>query len=160
MFDDSLNARMMSRFTSLYSEISKYIVSFHAAEYAQVNIKLLGKAIVDYTEDIERLKDFEGIERVNEAKIYAYQTYWLMRRKPIQITNSADVPEVGNYLNEYVFAVLLTAWMCREAGMDIHMNNPYRQRFIKLLSYNFKYREFNQRSLEVMVEAFLLGCKK
>ena len=106
MRESGLDVRMKSRFSSLYREIQEYILKFGAGNYAQINARLLGKAVLDYFEDIERLKAFEGMDRINEAKIYSYQAYWLMRRKPIQIANSLDIPEVGTYLNEYIFAIM------------------------------------------------------
>ena len=160
MNEEDLNARMMKRYRTLHSELQEYIIKFGAANYAYISAKLLGKAIIDYMEDIERLKAFEGMSRINEAKIYAYQTYWLLRRKPVQIINSGDIPEVGNYLNEYICAALLVAKMYREVGVQISDVNEQRLRFIRLLVYNFKYRTYTQKSLELMIEAFMLQNKQ
>ena len=50
---------------------------------------------MDYFADIQRLKDFHGIELANKNKIVAYEAHWILRRKPIQIvkerSNDADV---------------------------------------------------------------------
>ena len=119
MINAEIRDKMMSRFESLYNEIQAYIVKCHAESYAQINNKLLGKAVVDYFEDIEKLKIFEGMQKVNEAKIYAYETFWLLRRKPIQISNDKNIPEAGLYLNEFIFAAMMTSKMYEEAGISI-----------------------------------------
>ncbi len=157
MNDSDLNSRMRNRFSSLYTQIQEYILKLGAGNYAQINVKLLGKAILDYFEDIERLKLYEGINRINEAKIYAYQSYWLLRRKPVQIINTSGIPDVGNYLNEYIIAFMLISSMYKEAGISISSPDPKRLSFLRLLIYNFKYREFTQKSLELMIEAFFLA---
>ena len=157
---DDLNARMRSRFSCLYREMQEYLMRCGAANYAQINVKLLGKAIRDYFEDIERLKSFEGIEKINEAKIYAYEVFWLLRRKPIQIVNSADIPEIGLYLNEFICASMMVSRMYKEARVNIDGIDPNRIAFIDLLYYNFKYRLYTQKSLELLVEGFFLGCKQ
>ena len=156
---DDLNSRMMSRFNSLYEEIREYLLRCGAANYAQINVRLLSAATRDYFEDIERLKSFEGMERANEAKIYAYETFWLLRRKPIQLINSADIPETGLYLNEFVYASMMTAKMYSEAGLTAEGIDRKKIAFIDLLFYNFKYRLYTQKSLELLAEAFFLGCQ-
>ena len=42
----------------------------------------LTHAVMDYYSDIQRLKEYQKIERVNEIKIMAYETFWLLKRKP------------------------------------------------------------------------------
>ena len=159
MNNNDFSKRILNRFSALYVEIQEYITRCGAAGYARINVKLLGKALVDYFEDIERLKLYEGMERVNEAKVYAYQTFWLMRRKPIQIIEQKDFPETGLYLNEFIFACMLVSAMYKEAGLDTGKKDKRRMDFIDLLEYNFKYRTYTQKSLELMVEAFLLSNK-
>ncbi len=127
-------------------------------ELCACHVKLLGRAIRDYFEDIEKLKVFEGMKRANEAKIYAYETFWLLRRKPVQIITSADIPEAGLFLNEFICASMMVSRMFTEANKDLSGIDPRRGRFIDLLFYNFKYRLYTQKSLELMAEAFFLGC--
>jgi hypothetical protein len=159
MNDNNLNAKMWHRFSSLYDEILGYVRKCGAETYAWINPKLLGKAVIDYYEDIEKLKVFEGMKKINEAKIYAYETYWLLRRKPIQIINQ-NTPEGSLYLNEFIFAVMMVTKLYKEAGLSIQKANSHRMDYISLMTYNFKYREYNQKSLELAAEGFLLGCKQ
>ena len=158
MSNTDIKKKMLARFESLYNEIQTYIEKCRADSYAQINYKLLGKAVVDYFEDIEKLKLFEGMKKVNEAKIYAYETFWLLQRKPIQISNGKDIPEAGLYLNEFIYAAMMTSKMYEEAGISIKEPNQERLRYIRLLFYNFKYRQYTQKTLELSAEAFFLGC--
>ncbi len=157
MQTDDLNQKILSRFSKLLTELQQYIVLLHATDYAYVNTQLLVKAIIDYFEDIEKLKLFEGMDRVNEAKIYAYEAFWLLRRRPVQIVTQSLPAEVGLYINEFIVSAMLIARMYEEAGIKRTGTNGERMRFFALLFYNFKYRYYDQKGLEVMVEAFLLG---
>ena len=41
--------------------------------------------MLDYFTDISRLKHFHQAKHINSLKVISYETYWLLRRKPIQI---------------------------------------------------------------------------
>ena len=153
------NNRILTRFSKLLPELQQYIVKLHATDYAYVNTRLLAKAVIDYFEDIEKLKLFEGMTRANEAKVYAYEAFWLLRRKPVQIVVQKLPSEVGLYINEFIVSAMLISRMYEEAGIKKSGTDQERMRFFALLFYNFKYRQYDQKSLEVMIEAFLLGHK-
>ena len=97
--------------------------------------------------------------RANEAKVYAYEAFWLLRRKPVQIVVQKLPSEVGLYINEFIVSAMLISRMYEEAGIKKSGTDQERMRFFALLFYNFKYRQYDQKSLEVMIEAFLLGHK-
>lgn len=159
MQTDDWNNRIVSRFSKLLSEIQYYVSTLHAADYAYVNTQLLVKAVIDYFEDIEKLKLFEGMGRVNEAKVYAYEAFWLLRRKPVQIVAQRLPSEVGLYINEFIVSAMLISRMYGEAGIQKRSTDKDRMRFFELLFYNLKYRQYDQKTLELMIEAFLLGNK-
>ena len=52
-------------------------------EIAYIHEMALTHAIMDYFSDIQRLKDCQKIKHVNEIKIKAYETFWLLKRKPL-----------------------------------------------------------------------------
>ena len=103
------------------------------------------------------MKEYEEIERVNVSKIYAYETYWIMKRKPIIV----DRPDSENdrlvYINEIVCAMMLLMNMCTEVGRTPVLGNAETKKFYELLYYNLKYRDYTPKSLELMIEAFLFG---
>lgn len=147
-----------ARYCKLLIQIQDLLEAAKIMDYVRVDEKLLGYAVLDYFEDIDRLKDFEGIERTNVAKIYGYETFWLLRDKPIQITSS-EIPWEFLFINEKIFAVILFAKMLRAAGAGPDSKSAQLLPLLKLMYYNFRYRQFTQKSLELMVSAFLCGCK-
>lgn len=145
------------RFRNLLVQMQDVLEALGILDKVTINTELLGQAVLNYFEDVDRLKSFEGIERTNEDKIYGYETFWLLRDKPIQIIDSA-MPYEFLYINEKVFACLLISKMLKEAGIGPDDKNGRLISFLKLLYYNFKFRTFTQQSLEVMVSAFFCGC--
>ena len=127
-------------------------------EVAFVDEDLLHHAVMDYFADIQRLKDFHGIELANKNKIVAYEAHWILRRKPIQIvkerSNDADVW----YLNEAFLTTLiaqecLSPYESEPLGDSIGMMRDY----LDHLLYHLKYRNVDAQSLELVIDAFSTG---
>ena len=148
---------IVDRFRHLAKRMQDIINGCGMQDHVVLDEDLLGKALVDYFEDVDRLKKFEGMERINVSKIYAYEAYWLMRRKPIQ-TKGTSHDEKCLYINEIVCASMIVSKMFREKGIVPEAGNPDVKRFFDLLYYNLKYRQYTQKSLELAIEAFFLGC--
>lgn len=146
------------RYESLLTQIQDVLEALGILEKVRIDTDLLGQAVLNYFEDIDRLKKFEGIKRTNEDKIYSYETFWLLRDKPIQII-ADDLPYEYLYINEKVFTCILISKMMREAGISPDSNNPHLLIFLKLLYYNFKFRNYTQQSIELMISAFFCGCE-
>lgn len=146
------------RFKNLLTQMQDVLEGLGILDKVTINTDLLGQAILNYFEDVDRLKNFEGIDRTNEDKIYSYETFWLLRDKPIQITDS-DIPYEYLYINEKVFTWMLISKMLKEAEISPDSKNPKLMPFLKLLYYNLKFRNFTQQSLEIMITAFFCGCK-
>lgn len=145
------------RYKNLLIQIQDVLEGLGILDKVEINTDLLGQAVLNYFEDVERLKEFEGIKRTNEDKIYGYETFWLLRDKPIQLTDS-NMPYEYLYINEKVFTWILISKMFKEAKIDLDSRNPRLLSFLKLLYYYFKFRNFTQQSLEVMITAFFCGC--
>ncbi len=146
------------RFQRLLTQMQDILEALGLLEKVTINLDLLGQAVLNYFEDIDRLKSFEGINKVNEDKIYAYTTFWLLREKPIQLLTD-EVAYDSIFVNEKVYTAILISKMLCEAEINPDSSNPRLMPYIKLLYYNFKYRNFTQQSLELMVSAFFCGCK-
>ena len=106
--------------------------------------------------DVEKLKNQEGIERVNEAKIYSHELYWIMRRRPVQIIKQV---KSGNelFINEKICLALILPKMNEEVGGGVDFGKEPFSDLVNLLYYNLKYREYTQHSLELMVESFFVA---
>lgn len=144
------------RYSSFLEQIQDILTEMGIIDQVTINAKLLGKAVVDYFEDIDRLKSFEDIPRVNVDKIYSYGIYWIMRRHPIRICDMS-LDERFWYINEKVCIAILIPKLFAEMGMSMQAENPRFKGFLNLLYYNLKYRLYTQQSLELMIEAFFCG---
>lgn len=123
-------------------------------EKVQVNTIMLGKAIIDYIEDVERLEDYSGIIS-NITKTYAYSTYWFLKRAPIVPIDPASTDPDILHINERACAAILISKIQKEKDVKGGTPNEY---FVKLMYYNFKYRIFTPKTLELMIEAYFNGC--
>ena len=147
---------LKNRFRTLLSEIQEILTKMDVIDLVEVNSDLLGKAVIDYFEDIDRLKAYEDIPLVNVDKIYSYGIYWILRRSPIQILYK-NLDKKFLHINEKVCTVLLFVKMLAEMGIPQNSENKRFENFLDLIYYNFKYRVYTQKSLELMVEAFFCG---
>ena len=145
------------RFISILKQIQDVLEAMNLMGSVNINTQLLGKAILDYFEDVDRLKKYENIDKINVEKIYAYEAFWLIRRHPIQIVDN-ELEEKYLLLNEKIFTFIMLAKMFRELQVSYDDKNPKLEKFIELLFYNFKYRIFTQKSLELMIAAFFCGA--
>lgn len=65
---------------------------------------------MDYFSDVQRLKDYQKIEHVNEIKIKAYETFWLLKGKPLQLKDQIE-DDRFLYVNEKFLLTRLTSFM-------------------------------------------------
>lgn len=148
------DGRFQKRFEALKSDMQHYIDKSGFSTKVTINNLVLGCALLDYFEDIRRLKEFHQIPHVNSIKIMSYLSYWLLRRKPLQILE----PDINTvYANErFVLSLILeflgddydSVLMRPEKGIDV---------FIESLLYYFKYRQYNAQDIEMIVIAFFAG---
>lgn len=148
---------VLGRFFHFFVEYSEIIAAMGYEEYVRIDENLLGKAVIDYFEDIDRLKKYEGINRICTSKIYGYGVYWLMKRKPLQIIRMDCSDERILYVNEIACTTMIISKMFKEMGIVEEKSDELLMNFFNLLFYNFKYRLFTQKSLELMIEAFFLA---
>ena len=139
--------------------MNEYIKQSGYEEKLVVNPLVLGYALVDYFEDIQRLKALHPIEHINSIKIYAYTSYWIINRKPIQILKPekdliyANERYVYGYImdflnKEYQVTDLDNIYISKRSGI-----NTFRE----TLFYYLKYRLKDAFSLELMITSFFSG---
>lgn len=149
-----IKEKAREEFKETLDQMQIVIKSLGLDDKVQVNPILLGKAIIDYIEDVDRLESFSDITS-NTTKTYAYSTYWVLRRSPITSINPAEAGAEVLHINERVCAAILIAKMQEEKGIEIGTPCEY---FVKLMYYNFKYRLYTPKTLELMIEAYFNGC--
>jgi hypothetical protein len=120
-----------------------------------VNRRLLKEAVIDFYNDIARIKAVHIIDEPSVEKDDAYKAYWLLRRKPIQIIK--EFPD-SEFINEAFIALYLLGLISKSIDKAKKASNSKWKEFRHLLFRNIKYRTITQQSLELMIEAFFCGC--
>lgn len=149
------NDKFEKRFSSLLIDMLEFIDKAGLKEKVFVNELALGYMLVDYFEDIRRLKIFHNIEHVNSIKIVAYISYWFLRRKPMQIL---DQEKELMYINErFILAYIMDFISGNEEIPILLRNNDGLKSFSESLFYFLKYRFHEANSLEMVLTAFFAG---
>ena len=153
--------KIYSRFKTLWDDTVKVIESYKLENKLRIDEESFQMIIIDYFMDTARLKDFQDIKRTNVDKIYGYELFWFLRRRPIQLLE--NLPQKFD-INEKVAIGVFIPRILAEARLPYTSKNQteeFRKRlniFINLLFYNIKYRTYTQQTLELMIESFLAGC--
>lgn len=149
--------KIKDRFKFIYDKFLTYIAERNLQDKIIINKNLLQQAVIDYFSDIYRLKKFHGINNINMTKIVAYEAYWLLKRKPLQIVLT-DTDTRLTFINEG----FITTFIAHEFLMpdDVPLSDDKKEAFLKFLKhlhYCLKYRELNKQSLESVLFAFETG---
>jgi len=149
------NDDIVSRYLSVLRRLHDFISIKKIAQCVIIDYELLRIAIFQYFVDIAQLKDFQQMEKANEEKIYAYMTYWLLKRKPIQVTR--QFPQ-SKFINElFVTTFLITSILAEKKLKSVQCDKTEFYKFQMLLFYHLKYRVITPQTLELMIEAFFCG---
>lgn len=147
-----------SRIKQIGQEMLDFLKSRELLEVAYIHEMALAHAVMDYFSDIQRLKDYQKIEHVNELKIKAYETFWLLQRKPIQLKEQLEDDRML-YVNEKFLLTRLTSFML---GDDIYKplvdeKGIAFKNFLDTLYYYLKFRRCDAQAIELMLLAFRAG---
>lgn len=147
-----------SRIMQVSQEMLDFLQANNLEQVAYIHQMALTHAIMDYFSDIQRLKDYQQIEHVNEIKIKAYETFWLLKRKPLQLKEQIEDDRLL-YVNEKFLLTRLTSFM-----LDSEINMPILgeksiafKNFLNTLYYYLKFRRCDAQSIELMLLAFKAG---
>jgi len=146
-----------SHFTELYNMMQKYIEETGHVGKVSINELLLGYTLVDYFEDVRRLMDFHHLEfeGINGIKIISYTSFWLLRRKVIQIN---DLDKDIIFINEkFVLAYILDFLSNKDKHHVLDRSSDGLTSFSKSLFYFLKYRARDAQSIEMFIMAFFAG---
>ena len=159
------------RYTNLFIDIQALLKKYNLIDYCTVNKELLWKAVLDYFEDMARLKIFHGYEHSQTDKIFSYETYWLLRNHPIQIDKPDDIDEKYVHVNEYIFSFFLIRKLAQSLDLKLAPNiqiddlvekmeeHELIDEFRKKLYYTFKFRTFTPQSLLLVIEGFMTAAE-
>lgn len=146
------------RFKFFYDKMSEYIVARDLKGILSINEAILQQLVMDYFTDVYRLKKFHRITNINKTKILAYELYWLLRRKPLQICSDTDESKIV-FCNEG-FAITMLA----SEFLAPYESEPLTKEkedvffgYLDHLYYHFKYREVDKQCLETIIFSFKTG---
>ena len=150
---------IQSRYAVFYEEIEEFAKSLGIREKIQISESLLSHAVLDYFTDISRLKHFHQAKHINSLKVISYETYWLLRRKPIQILVEDETSDAMAFLNEkFVFSRIAKYLM--GDGKRVILSPETKKGFLNYLDslfYYLKYRNYDAEMLEMMLMGFKAG---
>jgi len=152
--------KIEKRWNTLFEEMDLFLKQNNLSDVATVDKFLFATAILDYFNDIKRLKDFHKIKNINSIKIIAYTAYWLLRRKPIQICNreQSDNKELITLNEKFVLKYIFDYLSERERESHILLrNNKGLKSFSNMMLYFLIYRVHDAHSIEMIIMAFLSG---
>ncbi len=146
------------RFEQILTEMRKFIEETEMQEVAVINEMALTHALMDYFSDVFRLKAYQKIAHVNEVKIKAYETYWLIQRKPIQLIKELDDDKML-YINEkFVLSRLVPFILGKKAYEPMEKESAHAfENFLNTFYYFLKFRRCDAQAIELMLLAFKAG---
>ena len=147
-----------SRYAFLYKECMEFLKSQKLESEVRLDEVLLMHAVLDYFSDVSRLKKFHHIHHINETKVIAYETFWLLRRKPLQVVTQRQDDFLAFINEKFVFSRLAAFLVgnrkdqvLREQDKKAFMN------YLDTLYYFLKYRQYDPKMLELMLLGFRAG---
>lgn len=154
--------KIKERFHTIYLEIESYFKNLDIEVDYKIDDIILTHAILDYFSDIRRLKEFHNIKNVNPIKIISYESYWLLRRKPIQIYNKDNVDDDKlAFINEKFVFTRIAQYLINNNGRDIDLVNSEKSKvffnYLDSFYYFLKYRNYDAQMLEIMIMGFKAG---
>lgn len=148
-----------SKYKVIYQELADFLKSGDFETCVRIEDTNLMHMVMDYFSDVSRLKRFHGIKVINETKVISYESYWLLRRKPLQVVKNETGNDTISFVNEkFVFSRLakflagpqLTSSLTLEKRRSL-MN------YFDTLYYYLKYRMYDAQVLELMILGFIAG---
>jgi hypothetical protein len=150
--------RFEKRYVEILDSLYEFIKQFDYSEKVRVNEFTLGYILFDYFADISRLKLFHKIDKVNEIKILAYESYWLLRRKPLQ--SIKDDKETIFVNEQFVFTRILQFFNDEKEDRSSLLYDRKNLRFFTdSLFYFLKFRTIDAQSIEFFLLSFQSGRK-
>ncbi len=151
--------KIMNRYDALEEYLNIFIERSKFKSNVIVSYNLLNQAVIDYFADIDRLKNFHHIDRINFIKVHAYSAYWLLRRKPIQIVDDNNSDTELAFINEnFVASYLLQFLRGDNRGVVIRKDDRLEyDGFVENLKYVLRYRMVTPQMLETVLESYIAG---
>lgn len=159
MLEEFSDAVIRNRYACLYKESTEFLKSLGLETSVRVDEVLLMHAVLDYFSDVSRLKKFHHINHINEIKVIAYESFWLLRRKPLQVIKEGAADDLLAFVNEkFVFSRIASFLV--GGNMDQVIKKQDKKAFLNYLDtlyYFLKYRQYDPQMLELMILGYKAG---
>lgn len=144
-----------TRYEAILTDLNHFIKKMGIQNEVKVNETILGFALVDYFEDVMRLKSFHKVKKINAIKVVAYTSYWLLKRKPIQVN---EQKKELIYINEQFVLMYIIDFLGndKEKGLFDYDKKGLTS-FEETLFYNLKFRNLTATTLEMIILSFFAG---
>lgn len=148
-----------SRYAVLYQEMKDFVRIMKADEMIRLDESVLIHVVLDYFTDISRLKKFHQVKHVSSLKVLAYESYWLLRRKPMQIVKRENIDESLVFINEKFVFSRISKYLLGD-GKNVILSPEHKKglmSYLDSLLYFLKYRDYDAQMLEMMLLGFKTG---
>ncbi len=154
------NEEVAERYKFLYDKMAAYIRARELEEQLMIHEGVLQQAVMDFFVDIYRMKEFHKIDRADTTKIIAYESYWILRRKPLQACAGAMDAKLV-FANEGFITTLIAHELLLGTGEEPLSQDEEENllEFLRHLNYHLKYRSCDKQNLELMLYAYQTGRK-
>lgn len=145
-----------NQYASLYRECTAFLESLGVSDHTRIDKAILTHTVMDYFTDISRMKEFHHVKHISERKALAYETYWILRRKPIQVMINNGNEEFWAFLNEKFSFTRIASFLTREQKSVI-LDEASKKTFLSFLDtlyYFLKYRTLDPKTLELVIMGF------
>ena len=148
------NNKFKDRYESILTDMNNFIKKNEFDGLVVVNEIVLAYALIDYFEDVKRLKNFHNVDHINAIKIVSYISYWIIKRKPIQIIdNQKELVDI----NERFILAYIVGFLNNDKGSLFERHEDGIESFKESLLYFLKFRFIKANTLEIMLIAFFAG---
>ncbi len=151
--------KINSKYNTLYKEMEDFIKDYALEKCLRIEEMALTHAVLDYFMDVSRLKKMHNITNINEIKVCAYESYWLLRRHPLQIIDNKLYEEKVVFANEkFVFSRIGKYLMNGNIGDSLNESNRKSVlNYFDSLYYHLKFRNYDAQVLETLILSFQAG---
>lgn len=146
---------MITRYTTLYQEMTDFIVKAGLEKRVAINCDLLCSTIISYYEDVSKYKEFFRINYLEELKIISHISYFFLYHKPLVICD--DNLTQTKTINEKFVLLLLLCYINKQLG-NIHIllqtdidTKIFCEKLFQMLVAGLE----NVHSLELVIESFI-----
>lgn len=147
--------KLITRYTTIYQEMTDFIVKAGLEKSVVINCDLLCFTIKSYYEAVSKYKDFFRINYLEELKIISNISYFILYYKPLVVCD--DCLTQNKTINEKFVLLLLLCYINKQLG-NIHIflqtdidTKIFCEKLFQMLVAGFE----NVHSLELVIESFI-----